>query len=212
MKLVVFGASGRTGRALVQQALQRGHDVTAFARRADRLSDLPGGARVVEGDVYDAVTVRRAVAGSEAVLMALGHTKTSAPDVLETAARHVIVAMEAAGVRRLVTVMGAGVQLPGEQRGLGGRFMVGLMRLFARKLLHDAQIHVDLVANSGLDWTVVRPPRLTNGPHTGRYRSGNLRLGPFHKISRADVADFMLRLVEEGTYIGEAPNVTAARG
>ncbi len=212
MHLAVFGATGRTGRHLVSQALNRGHTVTAFVRSRDKLAaqqDLADDRlRVVEGDVQDAEAVARAVEGADAVLLALGHTKSSEGDILTAAARNVVAAMQRHGVRRIVTEIGAGVSLPGEERSFGGRLMVGVMKLVAGGLLEDAQRHTDLVAQSGLEWTVVRPPRLTDAEPRGDYRHGALNLGPGASIARADVADFMLREAEQPRYLGAAPNVS----
>lgn len=211
MHLALFGTTGRTGRPLLDQALAAGHSVTALARTPtalpphDRLT-------VVEGDVTDPAAVARVVGDgpADAVLLTLGPAKGSPPDLMETAARNVIAAMEASGVRRVVTETGAGVPDARDPGGVGPAFMRGVMKLVARGLLADAEAHVDVFRRSGLDWTVVRAPRLTTGPRTGRYETGYLALGPGHSVARADVAEFMLRLATAREYVGGAPTITSA--
>jgi putative NADH-flavin reductase len=214
MHLSIIGATGRTGRLLVDQALAAGHTVTAFARNRDKLADQrdldTDGLRVIIGDVRDAGAIDAAVEDADAVLLAIGHTSTSTSDVQTVGTRHVLQAMHSHGVQRLVSETGAGVRSPNDPPpGLGSRFMRGLMGLVAGDMLADAEHHADLIRQSDLDWTIVRAPRLTDGPHTGTYRHGYLDLGVTASISRADVADFMLSIVEDGRYVQEAPVVTS---
>jgi putative NADH-flavin reductase len=208
MKLALFGATGKTGRHVVEQALAAGHEVTAFVRDPSRLDLEHPRLRVVQGDATDAARVRDAVRGQDAVISALGQTKTSPRDLLTVAARHLTAAMEAEGVRRLVTLVGAGVPHERDTGSLGRTLMRGLMKLVARHVLEDAERHAGIVRASGLEWTLVRPPRLTDGPRQGDYRTGYLQLGGTNTISRADLATFMLDLAADGGYLREAPMVS----
>jgi putative NADH-flavin reductase len=214
LRIVVVGASGRTGRPLVERALAAGHVVVAFVRDADRLDvdvedDARGRLVVVEGDAYAGEGLAAAVAGADAVVSVLGHTSDGPDDLLTVAGDRVLAAMDEAGVRRYVTLVGAGVREDGESVSVAGRVMGGLLRVVARDRLEDSAAHVARVRDSGLDWTVVRAPRLTDGPATGAYRAGELRLG-FESVPRADVAAFLLDCVEDGSYVGEAPQVASA--
>jgi putative NADH-flavin reductase len=208
MKLIIFGATGKTGRHIVKQALAADHEVTAFVRDRAGMDIMDERLRVVQGDVTDAAQVREAVRGQEAVISALGQTKTSSRDVLTVAARHLVPAMEQEGVHRLVTLVGAGVPDERDTGSLGRTMMRGLMKLVARHVLQDAECHAEIVRASGLEWTLVRPPRLTDGPSQGGYRTGYLQLGAKDTISRADLADFMLDLAANGRFIREAPMVS----
>ena len=208
MHLALLGATGRTGRPLLDQALSAGHTVAALARTPSALDGSPG-LTVVSGDALDPDAVARVVEGADAVLLTLGHAKGSPPDLMARAARNTVDAMERHGVRRVVTETGAGVADPRDPGGLGPRFMRGVMRVVARTLLADSEAHVDVFRPSGLDWTAVRAPRLTNGPRTGAYRVGYFAMGPGHSISRADVADLMLRLATTDEYARAAPMVTS---
>jgi len=208
MKLTIFGATGKTGRHVVEQALDTGFEVTAFVRDPGKLDLRHDRLRVVQGDVADAAKVREAVRGQDAVISALGQTKTSAKDVLTVAARHLVPAMREEGARRLVTLVGAGVPDERDTGSLGRTLMRGLMKLVARHVLEDAEHHAEIVRASDLEWTLVRPPRLTDGPKQGEYRTGYLQLGGTNTISRADLADFMLKLAADGRYVREAPMVS----
>lgn len=208
MHLALFGGTGRTGRHVLSLALDAGHTVTALARRPSALPPRPGLA-VVAGSVTDAAAVVRTVGGADAVVMALGPTKTSPPDVMTVAARHVVDAMTAAGVRRVVSLTGAGVADPRDPGGAGPAFMRGVMRLVAAGLLRDGAGHLDALRASGLDWTLVRAPRLTDGPPTGRYRTGYLAMGPAHAVARADVAAYLVHLAVDGSETGGAPMITS---
>lgn len=218
MRLAVFGASGRTGRPLLDQALDRGHDVTAFVR--DQAS-LPSSirkqeaVRVVEGDAYTGDGVERAIGGdgdaADAVASVLGQTDAGPADLLTVAARHVLAAMNEHGVDRYVTLVGAGVREEGESVSLSGRVMGTLLKLMARSVLDDARDHVDLVSASDTRWTIVRGPRLTDGDYTGEFRHGrDLSLGVRDTAARANVADFILDCLEDDGYVHEMPKVADA--
>ncbi len=213
MRLAVFGASGKVGSLIVYQALEKGHEVTAFLRTSSKLQEAGIPAtherlKIVQGDVHNAKQVSAAVEGQEAVLSAVGRTRTSGKDVLAAAARNLLSAMEQHDVRRLVSLLGAGVPDSRDSASFGRSLMRGVMKLTVRDMLEDADSHADQVRASSLDWTIVRPPRLIDGPRTGSYRTGYLNLGPMETISRADLADFMLRLAVEGGYEREAPMIS----
>lgn len=208
MQLAVFGATGRTGRPLVEQATERGHEVVAFARRAESVPDRDGVETVV-GDAYTGEGVPEAVDGADAVISVLGQTGDGPDDLLTVAGDNVLDAMEEHGVDRFVTLVGAGVRREGDDVSLGGRVMGALLKLVARSVLEDARTHVERVVATDLDWTVVRTPRLTEGDPTGSYRAGtDLSLGARDSIPRADLARFVLDAVENGQYVRECPLVT----
>lgn len=208
MKLTVFGATGRTGAPLVDQALAAGHDVTAFVRDLDKLELEDDRLTVVEGDAYTGEGVATAVDGCDAVLSVIGQSKTSPSDLQTTAGGHILDAMADADVDRFVTLTGAGVRHEDDEVSLGGKAMGMMLKLLARDVLEDARDHVADVRERDIRWTVVRAPRLTEGDYTGEYRHGALSLGMGASISRADVADFLLRVVVEDDYVHEMPQVS----
>ncbi|KTG08606.1 hypothetical protein AUR64_18225 [Haloprofundus marisrubri] len=208
MNLTVFGATGRTGRPLVERALDSGHHVTAFVRDVETFDLEHENLQVVEGDVTDAEAVSEGVDGADAVFSALGHTSSSGDDVLTVGGRNILAAMDEHGVDRFVTLAGAAVRTKSDPPSLGARAMGSVMGLVAGGLLSDARQHVLDVRDSDRRWTVVRPPRLTEGAYTGEYDVGYLKLGPRNSVSRADVAAFMLRCVENDEWVGEMPMVS----
>jgi putative NADH-flavin reductase len=209
MKVVVFGATGRTGQPLVEQALAAGHEVMAFARNPAKLALSHERLQVVQGSLDDAAAVERAVAGQDAVILALGHVKDSPKDVLSQATEKVIAAMKTQGVRRLVNVTGAGVPDPeNDQPKLFNRVMSFLLKVMAGALLADSERQMQMIRESGLDWTVVRVPMLTEGPHTGEIKVGAVGRGTGPRISRADVAEFMLRQLGDQRYLHSLPMIS----
>ena len=208
MKLVIFGASGRTGRPLVEQALQAGHDVVAFVRDPARLPLTHERLQVVQGDVLDAGQVAQAIEGADVVLSALGHTKGSPDRVQTIATEYIVKAMQTHGVKRLISLTGAGVRDPQDKPKLVDRVIRGLLVLLQRNVLRDAEQHAEVIRRSGLEWVIVRGPRLTEGPHTGMYRVGSIGKNSGTQASRADIADFMLKQVTDTTYLGQAPVVS----
>ncbi len=212
MHLAILGATGRTGRPLIQQALDAGHTVHALARSPETLTAPASGAdrlTVSKGDATDAADVAKIVEGADAVLLALGHTKTSTDDIMVRAAENTIAAMKRHDVTRVITLTGAGVPDPADPPGLAPKILRGIMKLVVGTMLRDSERHVDLFRVSGLDWTAVRAPRLTDGPKTGRYDTGLFAMGPGESVSRADVADYMLRCATSAEASGEAPMIKA---
>lgn len=201
MKFLLFGATGPTGQQIVSQALEQGHDVTAFVRNPDRLTVKHDRLHVVKGSVPDdPPAVADAVRGKDAVISALGVGQSFKPRGLIARSVPVIVsAMERHGVRRVIFISAIGV-------GDSIRDTPLFLRIFCRTLLRaiyaDKKQGDDYLRGSKLDWTLVQPVILTQGEKTGRYRVGErLELRGAPKISRADVADFVLRQLSDRTYL-----------
>ena len=200
MKLALFGATGRTGRLLLRQALDAGHSVTALVRDRDKITTLHKKLRVLEGDVRDFGAVERAINGADAVLSTLGHRGLLPSTLVSEAVSHMVTIMERSHVKRIVTVASSGIM--GES-GLGMFLNVALASSQA-----DHRRQFQLLRDSDLDWTVVRPVVLTNGPQRGKYRvvkKGVPRRGFF--ISRADLAHFMLKCAVGGKHLKSSPAV-----
>jgi putative NADH-flavin reductase len=208
MKLTIFGASGRTGRPLVEQALGAGHDVTAFMRNPAKLQVKHDRLRIVQGDVQDATKVEEAIKGADVVLSVLGHSKDSPDNIQTVATEHIVKAMKQHGVKRIISLTGAGVKDPKDEPKLVDRAIRGLLVLLQKNLLRDAEAHAEIIQRSGLEWVIVRGPRLNEGPHTGKYRIGYIGKNSGTLASRADVADFMLKQVSDTTYLGQSPVVS----
>lgn len=193
LRLLVVGASGGTGRELVTQALAGGHEVTAFLRPASRRPDPHPRLRIVLGDVMVPDALRDAVAGQDAVVCALGHKRWFFPTrILSRGTEHLVAAMRGAGVTRLVVETALGIGDAWWQMGL--QYTLFVRPVILPFYFHDKVRQEAVVRGSGLDWTIVRPGALTNGPALGRFRTG-ARVGHWLwtvRIARADVAAFML--------------------
>lgn len=219
MKLTIVAATGGIGRQLLEQALAAGHEVTAVVRNPKTLS---GDVRIVTADLASAnpAALESAVRGADAVLSGLGPRSASDAGVASRGTRAIVEAMRATGVQRIVVVSAAPVGTvpspgrpnpPKHDPGDGfvmRNLLVPLTKAALRKHYADLALMEDILRDSGLDWTAVRPPRLTNRRLTGSYRVAmgqNLRRGLF--ISRADVAHAMLRALEQPETIKQAIGV-----
>ena len=208
MKIVVFGASGGTGNHVVRQALETGHQVTAFVRNPEKLGIEHPNLVVCQGDVMHGGKVEQAIAGQDAVISTLGSTRPPVPGMMETAAKNIVSTMQKHGVKRLISTTGAGVRDPQDQPKLFDKVMKALLTVMAKDVLQDSEANVNLIRASDLAWTIVRFPRLIDGQHTGKYRVGYLGKDSGSKLSRADAADFILRELEKGEYVRKAPIVS----
>ena len=208
MNVLVFGASGATGREVVKQALDRGHSVRAFVRDPGKLQIKHARLATMVGDVTEYASVERAGRDADAVASALGSGNALGPQpALIDGVRNIVQAMEQAGVRRLVYLSMLGVDGSGRQLGIVDRYIV--LPILLRNVMRDHAKKEGIIKRSTLDWVVVRPPRLTNGPYTGSYRSGeDVRAGTLlASISRADVADFMVKQLTDDRYVHRTPAV-----
>lgn len=205
MNLLIFGATGGTGRELTKQALNQGHTVTGFSRHAKELIDEFPNLRVIEGDVADKATVEEAVQGQDAVLSALGSSSLKRSPTLTKGVENIVQAMEQHNVRRLVYQSSLGVGDSRKQVSFLIRYIV--VPLVLRNAIADHEDKERIIKQSSLDWVIVRPAGLTDGDHTGDYRYGEtIDLGA--KISRADVADFMLKQVSDDACLKKTPGVS----
>ena len=207
MRLVVIGATGGTGRQLVDHALERGHNVTAFARVPSKLAIRHERLTVVRGDVLDYASVESAVQNQDAVLSALGHKRWFFPtSILSAGTSNVIRAMESLGVKRFVCETSLGIA---DSRGrLGLFYTLFLVPILMGFYFRDKELQERYIKESSLEWIIVRPGALTNGSKRGTYRHG--QVGHWFwtvRISRADVAAFMLDQLGDTPYLRSSPGV-----
>ncbi len=208
MKLLVFGASGGVGRRVTEQALACNHDVTAFVRHPERLKIAHDKLRLVQGDALDFDAVDRAIVGPEAVIVALGAPASDKTAVRTKSAHNIVRSMEKRNVKRLICLSSFGI-------GDTSRLLPLYMKLFIVPFIlkdgfADHAEQERIIRESSLDWTIVRPPFLTDGAHTGYYSHGfpNSWGAMRGKISRADAADFLLRQLEDRSYVRKTPAVS----
>jgi putative NADH-flavin reductase len=201
----VIGGSGGIGRLTVAQAHAGGDDVKTLVRSRARLGNVAPAVGVIEGDALDADALDATLAGADAVLSALGPSGPGTTSVYSHGAASVLAAMQRTGVRRLICVSAAGLEQEPASTVLSG-LIIPLM--WGRRYA-DMRAMEEILARSHVEWTVVRPVRLTNGPRTGSYREADRILpgASGSHIARADVADFMLRVAAGGLYVRERPAI-----
>ncbi len=204
MKVLVFGARGKTGKAVVERAAAAGHDVTAFVRGSVKGSAL--NVRVVKGDATKRADVDAAMRGQEAVIDAIGGRTPWKETTLEcSAARTIIASMQANGVRRLLATSMLGV---GDSKDNAAIFVRLLLPTFLRGAGKDKSAMELAVESSGLDWTILRPAVLTDDAPTGAIRVFQKGTGAkAHKISREDIAAFMVNQLSLSTYLHQAVTI-----
>jgi putative NADH-flavin reductase len=209
LKLLVIGATRGTGRQVMQQALAAGHAVVALARdpaRIDLPHDVPAQRlSVVRGDVLDSSSLTPALADRDAVISTLGVTSRAPTTLYSQGMRHILQAMRATGVRRLVAVSAAPLSSDDGDTLPSRLLLTPLLWALFRPVYADMATMEDEIRQSGLDWTIVRPPRLTDKPPTGRYRTAlNRSVRGGYTISRADLAAAILTLLDDPTSIRAA--------
>lgn len=207
MKIALFGGSRGTGRVILQKALDAGHEVRALVRDPAKIGVAHPRLTVVRGDARDPVRVAETVAGADCVVSAVGPVRGDAPGLMSSFAASLSAAMQQAGVRRLVYMSGAGVLQPEDPPALVPKLILPLMKLLAREVLEDSVAGVERIKSSPLDWTVVRAPRLDDGPPRGQYRVGYIK-PKFAPMSRADVADVVLQQLGSSEYRRRLPIVS----
>ena len=200
LKLVVLGATGATGLEVVRQATERGHSVTAFVRSPDRLGMLKNQITTQQGDLLNSLQLGQVIEGHDAVVSAFGpRLPVSKADahLLQQFATALTTAMKHTAVKRVVV---ESVAFLFKDSIIPPAYLLG--RLLFPTIVADTAAMENVFERSTLEWTMVRPPELTNKPYTGRYRVRENHLPPFgFKVSRADVADCMIKLVENGKSI-----------
>ncbi|GAA3204965.1 NAD(P)-dependent oxidoreductase [Dactylosporangium siamense] len=203
MKLTVFGATGGIGRQLVEQGLRLGHEMTAVVRRDH---DVPG-ATVVRATLDDTAALEGAVAGRDAVLSALGQRKGGPATVQAEGARAAVAAMRATGVRRIVSVDAAGRVADHGDSLLMRAVAKPLLQRLLKEGFDDLAEAERVLRASGLDWTLISPPRLTDGGHRPYRTVVDRNVHGGRTLSRADVADAMLKSVPDATHIHRRVNI-----
>ena len=206
MNISIFGASGATGRLLTERALTAGYEVTALVRRPEAFA-YAGQVRVVEGTAFDADAVRRTVAGADVVLSALGARSLKKEDVLERAVPLIVDAMRQTDVQRIVALGSTGALSDSLKKQPVWR------RWFMQKMVYNTLLKWPVasqvaqwktLAASGLDWTMVMPPMLTNNPGRGRFRvDGEALPRNGARIAREDAADFMMAQIGSEEWVGK---------
>ena len=207
LRILIVGATGRTGRELVGQALEQGHQVTALVRKPKKMKLEHPNLRVMKGNALDYDSVESAMRGQSAVLCALGTKRFYPNRVLSNGTGNILRAMKACNVPRLVCESSLGLGNSVGRLGLLFTFLV--VPLILPFIFYDKVRQEKLIEESDTDWVIVRPAVLTNAPARGKYQHGR-NVGNYlwtNRIALADVADFMLKQLTDYEYIGSAVNV-----
>lgn len=208
MKIIVIGAASGIGLALTEQALERGHEVTALMRNPGKMMLSHAKLHIAKGDARNQASIEAALAGQDAVCVSIGVPPSRKPiDTFSQSARNILAALRDTPNVKFVSVTGIGA---GDSRGHGGFFYDKLLQpLLLREMYNDKDREEAIIKASSADWMIVRPGLLTNGKRTGKYRvltdMNGVTAG---KISRADVANFILEQLEQPRYFKQTPLVT----
>ena len=200
MKIALFGATGKTGTLVLANLLSKSHTVTALVRNPAKIMIASPHLKLIQGDALILADVERAVEGCDAVISVLGLPSLKPSTLLTVSAGNIAAAMKTKGVKRVIYMGSAGIL--NEMGGLPGMFIGFILR----NALKDHRGAYDVLRASPLEWTVLRPLSLTDGDATGRYRTTVTGLPKNGRsISRADVADFIVKTLEQGDYIRQSP-------
>jgi putative NADH-flavin reductase len=206
--VTILGATGTSGRRVVDAALGAGHEVAVLVRDAARL-ESPEQLRVVVGEITDPDAVEQAVAGSVGVIWAVGPTSNTAdqPALFETASQVLVDAMHRAGARRLVALSGAAVTIAGERKPLMHRLISRFVGLAVRHVVEAKRREYEVFARSGLDVILVRPPRVVDGSPTGARMVDERPTGA--RVTSGDLAEFMVEQLIDHRFVGRAPYISS---
>ena len=207
--IALFGASGRTGQQFLIQALAQRYPIKALVRTPAKVSQQSEHLEIIQGDVLNMADVEKTVEGTDIVVSLFGHVKDS-PDWVQTdGTRNIVSAMKKFDVSRIISLSGGGLPFPEkDQPKFADKAIRTLMKVVAGQILKDSEKHHKVLKTSGLDWMIVRAPRLNDGPKTNQYRVGWVGVNASTKVSRADLADFILKQVESETYNHQMPFVS----
>lgn len=203
MRLAILGGTGRTGWLLVNLALAQGHSLRVLARDPARLALMHDDLQVIEGDARQADTVRLLVKGCDAVISALGPVPGE-EDICSRATANVITAAASVGPRRYALVSGMAQDLPGDEKSLANRLVSWMVMRSGGAAVADKARECELLLNSDMNYTLLRPPMLTSGPATGQVRF-DLKNCPGSRLSRGDLAASLLACVVTNAYLRQAP-------
>jgi putative NADH-flavin reductase len=206
--IAIFGASGKTGNIVTKQLIKECYTVKALVRNPDKLAPTSKNITILQGDATNYDVVEQTIDGTYAVISVLGYSKDSKKGFQTKAIENIIAAMQKKQVKRIIILTGTGVYFEGDKFTAGNWLITLLIKSIAPDRFKDGVSQSKFLAQSGLDWTIVRAPLLTNGKEKKVYKTGILRIEFFSHISREDVAGFMLKLLKDNSFIKQAPQIS----
>jgi putative NADH-flavin reductase len=208
-KLALFGGTGKTGSEFLPLALEAGYAVKALARNPAKMPLSHQNLEVIKGDVLNPKHVTQTIVGTDVVVSLFGHVKDSPAWLQTEGTRNIVSAMQTSHIKKIISLSGGGLPFPEkDQPAFADKMIRTIMKVVASKMLNDAISHHQVLADSGLDWVIVRGPRLTDQEKVGEYRVGWVGVNASTKIGRADLADFILTQVEDEAYSHQMPFVS----
>lgn len=204
MKIIIFGATGKTGQHVLKQSLEQGYEVTVFVRSRKKLSGVESNLHIVQGNVFDSDAVAKAVSNHDAAIICLGSSNLHDKTTLTTGTKNVVDGMIHHNVKRLVIISTAGVEESWNQISWSSRF---LFKTLLRNIFLDHKTQEAIVKDSPLEWVIVRSAVLTDKSASGVYTASNTK--KVGRISRADLANFLVKQVTNTTYLKQAISVTS---
>ncbi len=208
-KIALFGASGQTGQQFLIQALAKGYSIKALVRNLDSIPQQSNQLTLVQGDVLNFSDVERTLEGCDMVISLFGHVKNSPEWLQSEGTENIIKAMKKYRIYKIVSLSGGGLPFPEkDQPKFMDKMIRSIMKIAVPKVLNDAIKHAEILKNSGLKWIIVRGPRLTNERKIGNYRVGWVGVNASSKISRADLADFLITQIKDDTFAFQMPFVS----
>ena len=199
MKIIVFGANGKTGQKVIEQAIESGLEVTAFVRNAESMKIQSEKLHIVVGQAMNYDDVKNAMSGHDAVISCIGGPGTKVSTTITDITKNIVKAMNETGVKRIAQIASAGIH--GELKGFIGKIISYMLK----NTLKDHKGAYDALQHGGVDYTLARPVSLTEGAYTGVYRESNNSVpDKGMSISRSDVASFLLKVIQDDSYIGKS--------
>lgn len=207
MKVTLFGATGKSGRVVLDELLENNYKVSALVRSSKKVEKFRNKIEIVEGSIMSKEDIDKVLKNSEAVISTIGHVRDTKPDFQKKAIELIIERMKANQIKRLIVLTGAGVFAEGDHPKLIDKLMTKVLRIVSKNRIIDGENYVKEIMNSNLDWTVVRTPLQTNSaPHPfGVGKVGDQNLG--YKISRKNIAEFIVKAINYDKYIRSLPYI-----
>ena len=210
MKLAILGSTGFVGKILIKKALVAGHQVKALARSPEKLGDLKAKVEVVQGDMFEPSQLQKLIHDVDAVISVAGPPLTGRHDSNKhgNSMNFVVDAMKAANVDRLITITGAAAKVPGQKLGFKQSLLRVVLSILKPDVIKTKDIELKIISESGLNWTVIRPPLISTGKPTGKVAALESEM-PGTKIDVEDITDFILSLLQTHEWDHKAPVVAS---
>lgn len=206
MQVTIFGANGKVGITVVEKALEKGCRVVAFSH-GETIFKANHNLQILQGDIYNIQDVEKAVTGSDVVISALGSWGTPNKDILAEGMKNIIPSMRRHKIKRIISLTGADAFVEGDKNSALHKLTHLLINLIAKKILQDGERHIQLLKNSGLDWTVLRSPVMNEKGEPKHFILTSKKLMPWSTINRRSVAQCLIEQINDDGYIQQSPYI-----